>query len=246
MKFLKFILSILIFISPANANTIFYLIKIPNLEIYDNKSVNGLKYLKAMKPFNVGIRDNNVSCFNSNEEDIEKKMPLIEKNLNKYSSTFLSKINLKYVVLCENLTVSQINTAGVPNPKTKTLIIDIKFNEKYFERVLHHEIFHMIDETHKEIFLYKEWENLNSQEFEYAECSTCSNRLGLSLLKENKGFVTEYSMSTPSEDMAEVFSFLMINKKMIENRALKDPILNKKILLIKENVLKVHENFNFD
>ena len=246
MKFLKFILSILIFISPANANTIFYLIKIPNLEIYDNKSVNGLKYLKAMKPFNVGIRDNNVSCFNSNEEDIKKKMPLIEKNLNKYSSTFISKINLKYVVLCENLTVSQINTAGVPNPKTKTLIIDIKFNEKYFERVLHHEIFHMIDETHKEIFLYKEWENLNSQEFEYAECSTCSNRLGLSLLKENKGFVTEYSMSTPSEDMAEVFSFLMINKKMIENRALVDPILNKKILLIKENVLKVHENFNFD
>ena len=166
--------------------------------------------------------------------------------MNKYSSTFISKINLKYVVLCENLTVSQINTAGVPNPKTKTLIIDIKFNEKYFERVLHHEIFHMIDETHKEIFLYKEWENLNSQEFEYAECSTCSNRLGLSLLKENKGFVTEYSMSTPSEDMAEVFSFLMINKKMIENRALVDPILNKKILLIKENVLKVHENFNFD
>jgi len=166
--------------------------------------------------------------------------------LTKYSSTFLSKINLKYIVLCENLTVSQINTAGVPNPKTKTLIIDIKFNEKYFERVLHHEIFHMIDETHKEIFLYNEWENLNSQEFEYAECSTCSNRLGLSLLKENKGFVTEYSMSTPSEDMAEVFSFLMINKKMIENRALVDPILNKKILLIKENVLKVHENFNFD
>ena len=246
MKYLKIILSILIFISSANANTIFYLIKIPNLEIHYSKSANGLKYLKAMKPFNVGIRDNNVSCFSSKEEDIEKKMPLIEKNLNKYSSIFLNKINLKYIVLCENLTVSQINTAGVPNPKTKTLIIDIKFNEKHFERVLHHEIFHMIDETHKEIFLYKEWENLNSQEFEYAECSTCSNRLGLSLLKENKGFVTEYSMSTPSEDMAEVFSFLMINKKMIENRALVDPILNKKILLIKENVLKVHENFNFD
>ena len=157
MKFLKFILSILIFISPANANTIYYLIKIPNLEIHGDKTANGLRYLKATKPFEVGIKDNNVSCFNSSEEDIKKKMPLIEKNLNKYSSTFLSKINLKYVVLCENLTVSQINTAGVPNPKTKTLIIDIKFKEKYFERVLHHEIFHMIDETHKEIFLYIEY-----------------------------------------------------------------------------------------
>ena len=246
MKFLKIILSILIFISPANANTIFYLIKIPNLEIHSSKSINGLKYLKAIKPFNVGIRDNNVSCFNSSEEDIKKKMHLIEKNLNRYSSVFLNKINLKYIVLCENLTVSQINTAGVPNPKTKTLIIDIKFNEEHFERVLHHEIFHMIDESHKEKFLYEEWKNFNNPEFKYAECSTCSDRLGLSLLKQNKGFVTEYSMSTPSEDMAEVFSFLMINKKMIEGKASIDQILNNKILLIKKNILKIHENFNFN
>ena len=246
MKFLKIILSILIFISPANANTIFYLIKIPNLKIHHSKSMNGLKYLKATKPFNVGIRDNNVSCFNSSEEDIKKKMHLIEKNLNRYSSVFLNKINLKYIVLCENLTVSQINTAGVPNPKTKTLIVDIKFNEKHFERVLHHEIFHMIDESHKEKFLYEEWESFNNPEFKYAECSTCSDRLGLSLLKEDKGFLTEYSMSTPSEDMAEVFSFLMINKKMIEDKASMDPILNNKILLIKKNILKIHENFNFN
>ena len=246
MKFLKIILSILIFISPANANTIFYLIKIPNLEIHHSKSMNGLRYLKATKPFNVGIRDNNVSCFNSSEEDIAKKMYLIEKNLNRYSSVFLNKINLKYIVLCENLTVSQINTAGVPNPKTKTLIIDIKFNEEHFERVLHHEIFHMIDESHKEKFLYEEWKNFNNSEFKYAECSTCSDRLGLSLLKQDKGFVTEYSMSTPSEDMAEVFSFLMINKKMIENKASMDPILNNKILLIKNNIFKIHKNFNFN
>ena len=246
MKFLNIILSILIFISPANANTIFYLIKIPNLEIHHSKSMNGLKYLKATKPFNVGIRDNNVSCFNSSEEDIEKKMHLIEKNLNRYSSVFLNKINLKYIVLCENLTVSQINTAGVPNPKTKTLIIDIKFNEEHFERVLHHEIFHMIDESHKEKFLYEEWKNFNNPEFKYAECSTCSDRLDLSLLKQNKGFVTEYSMSTPSEDMAEVYSFIITDKKKIENKALTDPILNKKILFIKSNILKIDENFNFN
>ena len=246
MKFLKIIVSILIFISPANANTIFYLIKIPNLEIHHSKSMNGLKYLKATKPFNVGIRDNNVSCFNSTEKDIEKKMPLIEKNLSKYSSIFLNKINLKYIVLCENLSVAQISAAGVPNSITKTLIIDIKFNEEHFERVLHHEIFHMIDESHKEKFLYQEWENFNNPEFKYAECSTCSDRLGLSLLKQNKGFVTEYSMSTPSEDMAEVFSFLMINKKMIEGKASIDQILNNKILLIKKNILKIHENFNFN
>ena len=246
MKFLKIILSILIFISPANANTIYYLIKIPNLEIHTTKSANGLKYLKAVKPFEVGIKDNNVSCFNSSEEDIKKKLPLIEKNLNRYSSDFLNKINLKYIVLCKNLSVSQINAAGVPNPKTKTLVINIKFNKDHFERVLHHEIFHMINETHKNNFLYEKWKKFNNSEFKYAKCSTCSDRLGLSFLKENKGFVTEYSMSTASEDMAEVFSFLITDKKKIENKALIDTVLNKKILFIKSNILKIDENFNFN
>ena len=246
MKFLKIIVSILIFISPANANTIFYLIKIPNLEVYNNKSVNGLKYLKATKPFNVGITDNNVSCFNSSKEDIEKKMPIIEKNFNKYSSAFLNKINLKYIVLCENLSVAQINAAGFPNSKTKTLVIDIKFDEEHFERVLHHEIFHMINDSHKKKFSIKKWKNFNNSKFKYAKCSTCTDKLGLSFSKKHNGFVTEYSMSTPSEDMAEVFSFIITNKYKIENKALTDPILNKKILFIKENILKIDETFNFN
>ena len=166
--------------------------------------------------------------------------------MNKYNSAFLKKINLKYIVLCENLSVSQISGAGVPNPKTKTLVIDIKFNEKYFERVLHHEIFHMINESHKNNFLYEKWKKFNNSKFKYAQCSTCSDRLGLSLLEENECFVTEYSMSTASEDMAEVFSFLIANKKKIEDKSLIDPILNKKILFIKKNILKIDESFNFN
>ena len=246
MKFLKIILSILIFIAPANANTIFYLIKIPNLEIHSSKSINGLKYLKATKPFAVGIKDNNVSCFNSSKEDIEKKMPIIKKNLNKYSSAFLHKINLKYIVLCEKLSVSQISAAGVPNSQTKTLVIDIKFDVEHFERVLHHEIFHMINDSHKNKFSNEEWKNFNNTEFKYAECSTCTDKLGLLLLNESKGFVTEYSMSTPSEDMAEVFSFIITNKEKLENKAQIDSILNKKILFIKKNILKIDETFNFN
>ena len=246
MKFFKIILSILIFIAPANANTIFYLIKIPNLEIHSSKSINGLKYLKATKPFNVGITDNNVSCFNSSKEDIEKKMPIIKKNLNIYSSAFLHKINLKYIVLCEKLSVSQISAAGVPNTQTKTLVIDIKFDVKHFERVLHHEIFHMINDSHKNKFSNEEWKNFNNTEFKYAECSTCTDKLGLLLLKESKGFVTEYSKSTPSEDMAEVFSFIITNKEKLESKSQIDSILNKKILFIKKNILKIDETFNFN
>ena len=127
MKFLKVILFILLFISPSNANTIYNLIKIPNLEIYNNKSTNGIKYLRANKPFQVGVRNDNVTCFNSNIQTIDEKFKLIEENFNKYNSNFLKKINLKYVVLCENLSVSEIDAGGIPNHRMKTLIINIKF-----------------------------------------------------------------------------------------------------------------------
>ena len=244
MKFLK-IIFILILISPANANTILYLIKIPNLEIYSNKSDNGLKYLKATKPFEVGIRNNNVLCFNSSEKLLEKKFIIIENNLNRYSSDFLDNINLKYIVLCERLSVAEIQAAGVPNNKVKTLIVNITFNEEYFERVLHHEVFHMIKEAHKHLFLDSEWISLNNSDFKYAQCSTCSDRLSLSLRKKKDGFITEYAMSTPSEDMAEVFSFLITNNMKIDNISKEDPILKKKISYIKKNILKIDKNFNF-
>ena len=52
-------------------------------------------------------------------------------------------------------------------------------------------------------------------------------------------------MTTPSEDMAEVFSFLIAKKKIIKNKALNDLILNKKISYIKKNILEIDKNFKF-
>ena len=245
MKFLKVILLIFILISQANANTIYNLIKIPNLEIYKNKSSNDIKYLKATKPFQVGIRDNNVTCFNSSNETINENFNIFEKNFNKYNPVFLKKINLKYVVFCENLSVSEIDAGGIPNHKMKTLIINIKFNKDHLERIIHHEVFHLVNESYKKIFVKKEWEKFNNSKFKYAKCSTCSDRLDLNLLDKTEGFLTEYSMSTASEDMAEIFSFLMIDKEKIENKALKDPILSKKISYIKKGLLQIDKNFKF-
>jgi len=121
----------------------------------------------------------------------------------------------------------------------KTLILDIKFDEKYFERVIHHEVFHIINDSHKDIFDEKIWSGYNNKDFEYAECSTCTDKLGLETYSNTNGFFTEYSQSTASEDMAEVFSHLMIGSNLNKN----DPILNKKIQFIKTNLLKIDDNF---
>jgi hypothetical protein len=238
MNIIRIIILSLFIFTQSQADTIYNLIKIPNLEIYEINTSNKLRYLYAKQPFTIGV-DNNINCFNSEKKVLDEKYKIIQKNLNRYNQKFLKKINLKYIVLCEDLSISNINTAGIPDNVMKTLILDIRFDEKYFERVIHHEVFHIINDSYKEIFNEKVWSNFNVKNFRYAECSTCTDKLGLDTYSKTKGFFTEYSQSTASEDMAEVFSHLMIGSDLNNN----DPILIKKIQFIKTNLLKIDENF---
>ena len=240
MKVFKLVLISFFLITSANSNSIYNLIKIPNLEIYELKTPNKLKYFYATKPFRLGVQKN-IFCINSDKKTYDKKYKIISENLSIYSKEFLKKINLKYIVMCENLSISGINTAGIPDHLMKTLIIDLKFNEKYFERVIHHELFHIINDGYKQLFDDDEWKKFNEPNFKYADCSTCSKKLGLDTYKNTNGFFTEYSMTIPSEDMAEVYSHLIMgNYKNAD-----DKILNKKIKFIKDKLKEIDNTFVF-
>ena len=236
-------LFILIFhVSYVNADEIYNLIKIPNLEVYKLKNDNNIRYLNTKGNFKIGT-NNNITCDKVSINNLNRKFPLIERNLNRYNSNFLKLIRLKYIVLCENLFISEINTGGIPDNKNRTLILDINFNKKYFERMIHHEIFHMIQATHGNFFDESEFSSLNETSFNYSDCSTCSaDRLKLDLNENTNGFLTEYSKSIPSEDMAEIFSFLMTDKETIEDKINSDKILNNKVNFIKLNLAKIDKN----
>ena len=240
MKILIFFI-LLFQILHVNADEIYNLIKIPNLEIYKLKNNNNIRYLNAKGNFKIGVKKN-ITCDKVNIDNLNSKFSVIEKNFNLYNSDFLRKIKLKYVVFCENLSVSGINTGGIPNIKNRTLILDINFNQKYFERMIHHEIFHMIQNTHTKYFDEDKFSSFNQTSFNYSECSTCSDRLNLDLYENTNGFLTEYSKTIPSEDMAEIFSFLMVNKNLIEEKIKNDTILNNKVNFIKTNLSKIDEN----
>ena len=240
MNLLRLILLVFIWITPVYGNSIYNLIKIPNLEIYEINTKNRLKYFYAKSSFRLGVQKN-IICENSSKKDLDIKYNFIYKSLNKYSYNFLKKINLKYIVLCENLSISGINTAGIPDNVMKTLILDIKFDQKYFERVIHHEIFHIINDSYKELFNEEKWTSFNNKNFKYSTCSTCSKKLGLDTYKHTNGFLTEYSQSTASEDMAEVFSHLIYKISKSKN----DPILKKKETFIRDNISKIDKNFKF-
>ena len=235
-------LFILIFhICHVNADEIYNLIKIPNLEIYKLKNVNKVRYLNAKSNFEIGL-NNNITCNKTSKKNLDNKFSIIEKNVNRYNSKFLNKINLKYIVFCEDLKISEINTGGIPDNKNRTLILDINFNQKYFERMIHHEIFHMIQFTYPYFFDENKFSSFNDINFNYADCSTCSDRLNLDLYENTNGFLTEYSKSIPSEDMAEIFSFLMTNLDEIEKKILTDEILKNKVNFIKYNLTKIDKS----
>ena len=244
MKIFKLFLIYFILIIPAKSNSIYNIIKIPNLEIYELKTPNNLKYFYAEKPFRLGVKKN-IICVNSDKQTYDDKYKIISKNLKKYSKEFLKKINLKYIVMCENLSISGIKTAGIPDHTMKTLIIDVKFDNQYFERVIHHEVFHIINDAFKKIFNKEEWSKLNESNFKYTACSTCSNKTGLYVYKEFNGFFTEYSKSTASEDMAEVFSHIIYNKNIVKEKISNDLILKKKVKFIKDKLNIVDNNFKF-
>ena len=87
------LLFILIFqFSHVNADEIYNLIKIPNLEIYKLKNENNIRYLNVKGDFKIGV-DGNITCNKTNKENLNTKFPVIERNIKRYNSKFLKKIN---------------------------------------------------------------------------------------------------------------------------------------------------------
>ena len=221
-----------------NANEIFNLIKIPNLEVFKLESKNKIKYLSSKRNFTIGVTKN-ITCDKANENNLKKKYEIIKKNLDIYNYEFLKKNNIKFVVLCENLSISGIGTAGIPDKQKRTLILDINFNPKYFERVIHHEVFHMIYDSNPNLFDENVWRDFNDKSFQYAGCSICSDSIGLDGYKKTDGFITEYSKTIPSEDMAEIYSFIIKKENILIKLAEEDEKLKKKITFIKNSINKI-------
>ena len=78
MTLFKTVLFFFIFIAPLKANTIYDLIKIPNLEIYEINTTNKLRYLYAVKPFRLGINvKKNIHCLNPDKKTLNSKYKIV-------------------------------------------------------------------------------------------------------------------------------------------------------------------------
>ena len=97
----------------------------------------------------------------------------------------------------------------------------------------------MIYDSHPILFDDNLWKKFNDKSFQYAGCSICSDSIGLDEYKETDGFITEYSKTIPSEDMAEIYSFIIKKENILTKLSEKDEKLKKKIDFIKNSINKI-------
>ena len=237
-------LLILIFLIPfhAKSDQIYELIKIPNLKIYQIDKKNNLRYLTPKKDFTTNSGINNLSCKKSNNSRVEEKYIKTKNELDVYRETFFKKIKLRYIVLCEKLKVGEINALGFANPEMKTILLNINVNNKNFERVIHHEIFHIIENNYKKFFPDAVWAKFNNPNFYYSGSSTNPEAYSLTKLNRTNGFFSEYAKYSISEDMAETFSFINSREKYVSEVINLDKIINKKVIFIKEGISNIKKS----
>ena len=89
MRILIIIFIFFSYYSTLNADEIFNLIKIPNLEVFNLDSKNKVKYLSLKKNFTIGATKN-ITCDKAKESNLKKKyeIQVAEKDEKIYSSNF--------------------------------------------------------------------------------------------------------------------------------------------------------------
>ena len=242
MKLNILILLLFFTIFQSKADQIYELIKIPNLKIYQIDKENNLRYLTPKKDFVTNSGINNVSCKKSNNYKVEKKYIKTKNELNIFKKALFEKIKLKYIVLCEKLKVGEINALGFANPEMETILLNINTNDDDFERVIHHEIFHIIENNYKKFFPDSVWAKFNNPSFYYSRSSTNPEAYCLAKLNNTNGFFSEYAKYSISEDMAETFSFINSREKYVSEVINLDKILNKKVIFIKEGMSNIEKS----
>ena len=240
LKILTLLLFFIIF--QSKADQIYELIKIPNLKVYQIDKENNLIYVTPKKDFVTNSGINNVSCKKSNNYKIEKKYIKTKNELNVFKKKFFEKIKLRYIVLCGELKVGEINALGFANPEMQTILLNIDTNDNDFERVIHHEVFHIIENNYKKFFPDTVWAKFNNPNFYYSGSSTNPEAYSLTKLSNTNGFFSEYAKYSISEDMAETFSFINSREKYVSEVINLDKILNKKVIFIKEGMSNIKKS----
>jgi hypothetical protein len=173
------------------------------------------------------------------QEDLDYYLPLFFREFSLYPLSFIKNLRLRSIFLVNSLDFSTHTytqyRAAVPDYSEDTMAMIYCCKERradYICNVIHHELFHFIDQIMYGNLYRKdrEWMGFNVEGFEYGEGGAV-NRIWRPLDPAIKGFLNYYSTTGIEEDKAEVFSFLINKPEEVKNNTCS--ILQKKMDYIK-------------
>ncbi|MBY0547612.1 MAG: hypothetical protein K2W95_09985 [Candidatus Obscuribacterales bacterium] len=196
---------------------------------------------------------------------------LLSKELDLYPPGFFAKVHLKQIVLCSGVSCAGGEMPGFADVQSESLYLGVPEIDGnfWFKRILHHEVFHLID-FHDDLegLNDRSWERLNrtakndgsdhvrSGEFDVPGGSGEGTGTGTDSAADNSkervegtitgggGFLNEYSRSAVHEDKAEFFSLMMTAYNQVVQLTERDPIIARKFERMKRLVAKVDARFN--
>jgi hypothetical protein len=158
-----------------------------------------------------------------------------------YPEPLLKRIKLRRIVLCEDLSFNKTNCFSFTDVEHGSIYINVQagLDDEKMRWTIHHELFHQLDYAgDSRLDPDPVWESLNPIGFRYtgdverlqADGAEAQRDAGI------KGFFNRYATTSPTEDKAELFAFLVAAPEEARRRLAEDGILRRKAAKIREMI----------
>lgn len=212
----------------------------------DAAKANGMTLEIIDRPYSWQGNGYKVEAQAPEPEALKKYEKLFVEEWNRYPASLFKKARVTKLIIASRLTLLGQVRAAVPAFEADTMYYDAElgnYRPDYQRVVIHHELFHMFDQRMGRMLRDPEWAALNPPGFKYGDGGDKVRNLGAGELTDKLvGLLTPYAASAIEEDKAELFAHLLVNPKFVADRAGKDPVLAKKIELLKRRMAEYDPN----
>jgi hypothetical protein len=136
----------------------------------------------------------------------------IARALSRLPDTSLTRVGLRYVILCSRAEAAGRRIGGIPVPPLNLLMVDVgtgsaNSDDSRLQHLFLHELYHLIEYRFNS-FQDADWQSRFGAGYDNAY----GNDAGQSTVGSGKrGFLNRYSESFPHEERAELFASLLLN-----------------------------------
>lgn len=202
-----------------------------------------IQIVPAKSEFQVRREWGEISAKAAGNTEVTDYAALFVQEFSLYPAGLVERCKLKKVVLCQELVFNGRPAGGLPEYETNTIYLNIALasNIQYWpdlRRAIHHEFFHINDNSNNLLCQDERWSSLNPKGVKYGDggWSAVYRDDTLAMTDKYPGFLNHYSTTDAREDKAEVFSKLVVDPAHVEGRIKKDAVLRAKVNLMKERL----------